>query len=246
MHRKWSCVDSLNDFPWLDLVYPSRLFTHWFRVRLTASFLRLGCEDVTWASADGKGGGVVDGHCSFTCNLLGPLLTPHIGAEETTGLGCWGSATWEKADLAEVGGAEFSGHTGSSTVVAFAAAATAGNPVLGPRSRSLQAEGSGSCGVTYELGLFFVCLPMNSQLALSPFGGLKWVKTEARHPQCTLINATETEKNGRKLSTPKIQNPQMPCAQMGRQGVVKTLFMGEITGSHFCPFLQKYLHSQLL
>lgn len=51
-------------------------------------FFGLGCEDVTWESADGKDGAVVDERCSFTCNLMSPRLTAHIGAEEPTVLGC--------------------------------------------------------------------------------------------------------------------------------------------------------------
>lgn len=50
-------------------------------------FFGLGCEDLMRQSADGKGGGVVGKPCSFTCHLMSPQLTPHIGAEAPTVLG---------------------------------------------------------------------------------------------------------------------------------------------------------------
>lgn len=37
-----------------------------------------------WQSADGKGREVVGEPCSFTCNLMCPQLTPHMGAEAPT------------------------------------------------------------------------------------------------------------------------------------------------------------------
>ena len=62
-----------------------------------------------------------------------------------------GFAHPEKAGLAEVGGAELRGHTRATAVVGVA-----GNPGVGPRGRSPQAGGPGSCGVTYKLSLVFV------------------------------------------------------------------------------------------
>lgn len=50
-------------------------------------FFGLGCENLTWQSADGKGGGVVGEPCSFTCNLVSPQLTPCRGAEAPMVLG---------------------------------------------------------------------------------------------------------------------------------------------------------------
>lgn len=57
----------------------------------------------------------------------------------------------EKAGLAEVGGVELRGHIRDADVVGVA-----GNPGVGPRGRSLQAGGPGSCGVTYKLSVVFV------------------------------------------------------------------------------------------
>ena len=55
------------------------------------------------------------------------------------------------------------------------------------------------------------------------------------------IHATETKKNGRKPSTPKIQCPQIPLVQMGRQGVRKTLVLQGNIGDSFLSLPPKIL-----
>lgn len=72
-------------------------------------FFGLGCEDLMRQSADGKGGGVVGEPCSFTCHLMSPQLTPHIGAEAPTVPLLPVFLQRDKAGLAEVRGAEVRG-----------------------------------------------------------------------------------------------------------------------------------------
>lgn len=171
-------------------------------------------------------------------------LDSTLGAQETTIVGCKGSATWVGAPGKMLwpcwrGGSRADRpQRGHCCCFAVAAAATAGNPGQGPQLRSLQAWGSGSCGVTYKFSLAFVCLTVSSQRPLPPAptcGDLLWVKPEARHTQYTLINATETAlgmaENRQQWGAGKIQHPLTSnslCIDWQAKPSKDTLFIAQI------------------
>lgn len=216
----------------------------------------------TWESADGNIRGSWWGllfHLWPHKPLLDTLGST-LGAQETTVVGCKGSATWVGAPGKMLwpcwrgGSRAHRPQRGHCCCFAVAAAATAGNPGQGPRGRSLQAWGSGSCGVTYKFSLAFVCLTVSSQHPLSPSrSGLLWVKPEARHTRCTLINATETtlrmaeyhQQQGASKSQHPLKSNSL-CMYWQAKPSKDTLFTAQIQESHSSPSLQKCLHSKSL